>query len=88
MIREEAIKHLTDLLPNYEPEIYAKDTLHKRQAIQFAIAVLSTEDTNKITQRQDSTNDQLRDVMIVANKMGCYDAADVISNILNGVEEK
>jgi len=36
----------------------------------------------KVPQRQDSTNDQLRDVMVQANKMGCYDAADVISNIL------
>ena len=33
-------------------------------------------------QRQDSTNDQLRDLRIVANRLGMYDAADLIRNIL------
>lgn len=33
-------------------------------------------------QRQDSTNDQLRDLMFVANRLGMYDAADIIRNIL------
>lgn len=32
--------------------------------------------------RQDSTTDQLVDVMKAANKMGCYDAADVIRGII------
>ena len=29
-------------------------------------------------QRQDSLDDQLRDVIVLANRAGCYDAADVI----------
>lgn len=33
-------------------------------------------------QRQDSTNDQLRDLRCVANRLGMYDAADTIRNIL------
>ena len=33
-------------------------------------------------QRQDSTNDQLRDLQCVANILGMYDAADVIRIIL------
>lgn len=33
-------------------------------------------------QRQDDTNAQLRAVMAMANRMGCYDAADVIGGIL------
>lgn len=36
----------------------------------------------KLGQRQDSTADQLLDIMMVANRLGCYDAADVIRNIL------
>lgn len=34
-------------------------------------------------QRQDSTNDQLRDLHAFANKLGLYDAADLIRNIVN-----
>lgn len=30
-------------------------------------------------QRQDSLDDQLRDVIELANRAGCYDAADLIS---------
>jgi hypothetical protein len=33
-------------------------------------------------QRQDSTNDQLRDLRVMANRLGMYDAADLIRNIL------
>lgn len=29
-------------------------------------------------QRQDSTNDQLKDLMVFANRLGLYDAADFI----------
>jgi len=39
-------------------------------------------------QRQDSTSDQLWDVYALANKAGCYDAADLIMNILLGTSKK
>ncbi len=35
-------------------------------------------------QRQDSVVAQLRDLMVVANTLGMYDAADVIKNIIDG----
>lgn len=35
-----------------------------------------------VKQRQDSTTEQLIDVMTYANLLGCYDAADVIRNLL------
>lgn len=31
--------------------------------------------------RQDSLNDQLKDVIQIANEIGCYDAADCIANL-------
>lgn len=34
-------------------------------------------------QRQDSTNDQLRDIATFANRLGCYDAADAINLLIN-----
>lgn len=37
----------------------------------------------KLPQRQDSTADQLVDLIMVANKLGMYDAADVIRSIVN-----
>lgn len=36
----------------------------------------------QITQRQDSTIDQLSDLILIANKIGMYDAADTINNII------
>jgi hypothetical protein len=36
-----------------------------------------------LPQRQDSLNDQLRDVITLATKAGCYAAADFIKNALN-----
>jgi hypothetical protein len=33
-------------------------------------------------QRQDALNNQLRDLVVVANKMGCYDAADYITSLM------
>lgn len=33
-------------------------------------------------QRQDGTNDQLRDLTAFANKLGLYDAADLIKTII------
>lgn len=33
-------------------------------------------------QRQDSTLDQLSDLKVVANKLGFYDAADIIREII------
>jgi len=34
----------------------------------------------KCPQRQDSTEDQLRDLIVIAHKFGFYDAADFIKN--------
>lgn len=42
--------------------------------------------TKPTAQRQDSTQDQLRDVVEQANNMGCYDAADVISTLIGKTE--
>jgi hypothetical protein len=40
-------------------------------------------DKMKQPQRQDPLNDQLRDVAIMANKMGCYDASNFITKQLS-----
>jgi hypothetical protein len=37
----------------------------------------------KCNQRQDSTVDQLRDLILVADKLGFYDASDYIKEIVN-----
>lgn len=34
-------------------------------------------------QRQDSTTDQLKDLIVVANKLGFYDAADYLKKVVN-----
>jgi hypothetical protein len=39
-------------------------------------------------QRQDSLYDQLKDLIPLANKEGCYDAADYIRGIVEGIERK
>lgn len=39
--------------------------------------------TGKLNQRQDSLNDQLADLILVANKLKMYDAADYLKSILN-----
>lgn len=36
----------------------------------------------KLPQRQDATFDQLQDLMAVANRLGMYDAADIIRILL------
>lgn len=33
-------------------------------------------------QRQDSTNEQLVTMIMVANRLGCYDAADMIRKLV------
>jgi len=38
-------------------------------------------------QRQDSTVDQLRDLRNFANKLGMYDAADLIRNIIENSQK-
>ena len=38
---------------------------------------------NKSIQRQDSTTDQLKDLIAVANKLKMYDAADYLKNVLS-----
>jgi hypothetical protein len=47
--------------------------------IHQAVAILETG-----SPRQDSTNDQLVDVMALATAAGCYDAIDLIRRALNG----
>lgn len=37
----------------------------------------------QLPQRQDSLHDQLADLQAVANRLGMYDAADVIRELLN-----
>lgn len=39
--------------------------------------------TPQLAQRLDSTDDQLRDMAAFANRLGCYDAADAISRLLD-----
>lgn len=46
--------------------------------VEQAIAVLNTG-----TQRQDSTTDQLHDVMALAVAAGCYDAHELIKRTLD-----
>lgn len=41
-----------------------------------------TKSIPKLPQRQDSTTDQLLDLIGVANQLGLYDAADFIKNSL------
>jgi hypothetical protein len=36
----------------------------------------------QLAQRQDSTTEQLQDLIAVANRLGMYDAADAIANNL------
>lgn len=36
----------------------------------------------QLSQRQDSVSDQLADLRAVANRLGMYDAADIIRDIL------
>lgn len=43
----------------------------------------STKDIPKRPQRQDSTEEQLRDLSYVADKLGMYDASDSIRRQLN-----
>lgn len=37
----------------------------------------------RLPQRQDATNDQLRDLWRVANQLGMYDAADAIRRMFD-----
>lgn len=39
------------------------------------------EKINKCPQRQDSLNEQLKDLIIIANKLGFYDASDFIKGL-------
>lgn len=39
-------------------------------------------DIPKLPQRQDSVYEQLQDLIFIANRLGCYDAADFINNLL------
>lgn len=41
-----------------------------------------------LPQRQDSTNDQLRDLRAVATRLGMYDAADYIRVVLENSEKR
>jgi hypothetical protein len=45
--------------------------------IVFSMAV------NQQPQRQDALNNQLRDLIFVANRLGCYDAADYLKRVIS-----
>lgn len=49
-----------------------------RQAEQFALRLRLPQ----MPQRQDALRDQLEDVRLMATRLGCYDAADVIESII------
>jgi hypothetical protein len=38
----------------------------------------------KFPQTQESVHDQLKFMRLVANKLGCYDAADYLRNVTEG----
>lgn len=42
------------------------------------------QDVSQLPQRQDSLTDQLVDLRVAANKLGLYDAADLLKDILDG----
>ena len=46
------------------------------------------ENLPSLEQRQDTTNEQLADLYIVANKLGMYNAADFIAHTLENIERK
>lgn len=41
-----------------------------------------------LPQRQDSTQLQLQDLVVIANKLGLYDAADIIKHLQNSNTRK
>ncbi len=57
-------------------------TCHADKVVEFHADDVFVDREIEFPQRQDSTKDQLIDVIGVANAMGCYDAADAISRIL------
>ena len=42
----------------------------------------------KLTQRQDSLLDQLQDLILVANRLGMYDAADLVMEFTKKAQNK
>lgn len=54
---------------------FITESIHKTVKL-----VLDT--TPQQIQRQDSTDDQLKDLRVVANRLGMYDAADIIRTLL------
>lgn len=42
----------------------------------------------KWNQRQDSTHDQLKDLISIANRLGFYDAADFLRTITEETEKR
>jgi hypothetical protein len=38
---------------------------------------------DKLTQRQDSLSEQIKDLILIANKLKMYDAATYLENIIN-----
>ncbi len=39
-------------------------------------------------QRQDGTTDQLRDLIVFANRLGLYDAADYLRAVVNPAQKR
>jgi hypothetical protein len=79
--------HDFDLHPNAEFSrlgelINNKPCSHADQSPGYALKA-SLQKIEQHSQRQDSTNNQLRDLRVFANRLGLYDAADVISKLLD-----
>lgn len=70
---------LSDLLEEIV-NILGFDKIKDLYVHQAKITKLRLDKCSQQPQRQDSLNRQLSDVIAAANKMGCYDAADWISN--------
>lgn len=54
---------------------------YKKQMIQ-SLETVRTLLGNRITPDSRSTNDQLKDLVFIANQLGLYDAADVVKNLV------
>lgn len=57
-------------------DVYSPDAEKSNWRHQF-------EKVSQCKQRQDSTNEQLKDLIEVANRLGFYDASDYLKNILS-----
>ena len=66
--------------PNHQGHLGVIETAARQQLVDVVRCI------PQLPQRQDSTSDQLRDLRAVANRLGMYDAADLIRGILERSE--